>query len=315
MRKVWVSIITYNNPTVLNSNLESLFQSDLVTSGNYQWQVEIINNHSNFYLNPVFSQYVKVHHNTLRPEWDYVGYFTRDCNSSLIRGFKSLKNPINDQVIILQDDVMVKPDFMSKLVERHNSGIDFLMSGIGDALNSFLPQAVKKIGLYDERFHTGFHEGDYILRAIKALGNRCSVGDIAHGRVWNPTDNGRFYTSNNGGDLVFPDASVPTNTTRAESDLVLCPPFTQDQMNNVGKRHGAAWHLSVWKLKWGEHTPFYGWDDNFMHNVIPTIKQNLPNFMIYPYFEKHIELPYDGNVTYKCECNRCLQAEIGRAHV
>ena len=132
MRKVWVSIITYNNPTVLNSNLESLFQSDLVTSGNYQWQVEIINNHSNFYLNPVFSQYVKVHHNTLRPEWDYVGYFTRDCNSSLIRGFKSLKNPINDQVIILQDDVMVKPDFMSKLVERHNSGIDFLMSGIGE---------------------------------------------------------------------------------------------------------------------------------------------------------------------------------------
>ena len=109
MRKVWISIITYNNPAVLNANIESLFQSDLVTSGKYQWNIEVINNHPNFHLNPQFAPVVRVHHNTLRPEWDYVGYFTRDCNSILIRGFKSLKNPINDQVIILQDDVMVKP--------------------------------------------------------------------------------------------------------------------------------------------------------------------------------------------------------------
>ena len=91
MRRVWITIITYNNPMVLHSNLESLFQSDLVTSGKYEWKIEIINNHSNFYVNPIFIDKVTVHHNTLRPDWDYVGYFTRDCNSSLIRGFKNLK--------------------------------------------------------------------------------------------------------------------------------------------------------------------------------------------------------------------------------
>jgi hypothetical protein len=308
MRKVWVTIITYNNIEILNKNLHALMASDLVTSGLYEWSIEIINNHSNFYIEPRFEKSVVVHHQTLRPTWDYVGYFTRDCNSALIRGFKSLKAPINDQVIILQDDVLVKPDFMKKLVERHESGIDFIMSGIGDALNSFVPNAVRKIGLYDERFHTGFHEGDYILRAIQKLDRRCSIGDFAHGRIWNVTDDGKFYTSNNGGDEVFPDASVSTNTTRAESDLVICPPFTQEQMNNVGKRHGAAWHLDLWKLKWGVDTPFYNWSDDFKERIIPTLNSGLPNFMVYPYFEKHIDLEYHAKVTYKCDCGRCLRA-------
>lgn len=308
MRNVWVSVITYNNPHILNGCMHSLFTSDLVTSGKYNWKIEVINNHSNFYLKPEFASRVTVHHQTLRPDWDYVGYFTRDCNSALVRGFKSLTKPINDQVIILQDDVIVKPDFMEKLVHRHDSGIDFIMSGIGDALNSFLPAAVKKIGLYDERFHTGFHEGDYILRAIQALGTRCSIGDIAHGRVWNPTDNGAFYASNNGGDEIFPNAAIPTNVIRAESDLVLCPPFTQEQMNNVGKRHGVVNHHYLWKLKWGENTPFYNWDMHFMQNVIPTLKSNIPSFMVYPYFERHVEKMFDGNPIYRCDCGRCLRA-------
>lgn len=289
MRKVWVSIITYNNTPVLNSALEHLFNSDLVTSGKYEWYIEIINNHSNFHIRPEFQERVTVHHQTLRPEWSYTGFFTRDCNSILMRAIKNLKNPLNEHIIILQDDALVRPDFMEKLVDRHNSGIEFIMSGIGDALNSFLPSAVRKIGLYDERFQTGFHEGDYILRAIQKLGNRCSIGDVAHGRVWNPTDGGRFYTSNNGTDSLTPDASIPSNTTRAESDLVICPPFTQDQMNNVGKRHGTTWHEPLWNMKWGQEHRFYNWDDNFMNNIIPTLKQKTFNFILYPHFEKDIE--------------------------
>ena len=202
-----------------------------------------------------------------------------------MRGFKNLKNPLNDQVIILQDDVFVLPDFMEKLVSRHNSGIDFIMSGIGDAINSFLPNAVKAIGLYDERFQTGFHEGDYILRAIQKLGVRCSIGDVAHGRVWNPTDNGKFYTSHSD----HPRADVSGNTTRADSDLVICPPFTQDQLNNCRKRASTVWHESLWKMKWGEEHTFYNWTDDFMHNVIPTLKQKTPNFILYPHFEKDID--------------------------
>lgn len=285
MRKVWVTIITYNNIPALNTNLEHLFNSDLVTSGNYEWYVEIINNHHNFQINPEYADKVTVHHQTLRPEWSYTGFFTRDCNSAIMRAFKNLNAPLNDHLIILQDDVYVKPDFMSKLVERHNSGIEFIMSGIGDALNSFTPAAVKKIGLYDERFQTGFHEADYILRAIQKLGMACSISDIAHGRVWNPTDNGLFYNSNNGVD----DVNHATRTMRAESDLVVCPGFTDDQIVNVGKRHGTTWHEPLWHLKWGTEHRFYNWDDHFMKNVIPTLKQKTPNFILYPHFEKDIE--------------------------
>lgn len=285
MRKVWVSLITYNNPAILNTALEHLFNSDLVTSGKYEWYIEVVNNHSNFYIQSEFAGKVTVHNQTLRPEWSYTGFFTRDCNSILMRAIKNLKSSLNDHIIILQDDALVRPDFMQKLVERHDSGIDFIMSGIGDALNSFVPEAVRKIGLYDERFQTGFHEGDYILRAIQKLGNRCSISDIAHGRVWNPTDGGRFYNSNNGTD----GAQHATRTNRAESDLVICPGFTDDQIANVGKRHGTTWHEPLWKMKWGEEHRFYNWDDNFMHNIIPTLKQKTFNFILYPHFEKDIE--------------------------
>lgn len=285
MRKIWVTVITYNNVTVLDTALDHLFNSDLVTSGKYDWYIEIINNHSNFNIRPEFSDKVTVHNQTLRPDWSYVGYFTRDCNSALVRGFKNLKNPSVDQLIILQDDVFVRPDFMEKLVSRHDSGLDFIMSGIGDALNSFLPAAVRKIGLYDERFHTGFHEGDYILRAIQKLGRRCSIGDIPHGRLWNQTDSGNFYWSDSG----ISSADLPQNVMRAESDLVTCPSFTQDQLNNVGKRHGTTDHYNFWKMKWGDEIPFYNWTNEFMEGDIATLKQKTPNFILYPYFEKDIE--------------------------
>jgi len=285
MRKVWVTIITYNNIPVLNKNLEHLFSSDLVTSGKYDWYIEIINNHHNFQLQPEFADRVTVHHQTLRPEWSYTGFFTRDCNSALMRGFKNLKAPLNDQLIILQDDVFVKPDFMARLVDGHDGGLDFVMSGIGDALNSFLPQAVRKIGLYDERFQTGFHEGDYILRAIQKLGGRCSIGDVAHGRIWNSQFGDRFYASDNG----TANVNSATRTSRAESDLVICPGFTDDQIANVGKRHGTTWHEPLWKLKWGAEHRFYNWSDDFKHNVIPTLKQRLRNYILYPHFEKEIE--------------------------
>jgi len=289
MRKVWVTIITYNNPEILSACMSSLMTSDLITSGKYKWYIEIINNHSNFRLKSDFEKVVTVHHQTLRPDWDPNGHFTRDCNSVLVRSIKDLNNPINEQVIILQDDVILRPDFMEKLVDRHNSGLEFIMSGIGDALNSWLPSAVKKIGMYDERFHTGFHEGDYILRAIQKLGMKCSIGDIAHGREWNRTDAGQFYISNNQGDRSEPDANDPINQTRAESDLVICPPFTQDQLDNVQKRLGTVWHEPLWKKKWGEEHTFYNWSEDFKYNVIPTLKQKIPNFIRYPYFEKDID--------------------------
>ena len=77
--------------------------------------------------------------------------------------------------------------------------------------------------------------------------------------------------------------------TRAESDLVICPKFTQEQVENVGKRHATTWHEPLWNLKWGPENRFYNWSEDFKHNVIPTLKQKIPNYILYPYFEKDIE--------------------------
>lgn len=298
MKKIWVTIVTYNNSQRLNENVEGLLASDLVTSGKYDWYIEAINNHSNFYLRPEFEKMVKVHHNTVRPDWAYEGFLSRDYNSALIRGFKNLKAPINDCVIILQDDVVVKPNFMEKLEAARNLGIVFVMSGNGDSFNAFFPEAVRKVGLYDERFSSGFHEGDYALRAIQKLGTKCSIGDFGHGRVWNNIDNGKFYTSHTQidrfeqGRASKPDASDPGNTTRAESDFVTSPPFTQQQMENIWKRCGVIWHEPFFRLKWGEYK-FYDWSEDFMKNVIPTLKERIPNHVYYSYFEKDIEGIYD----------------------
>ena len=128
MVKIKVGIVTYNNPIDINNLVKSLLNSDLTE---HQSSIEIINNHSNFQLSGSLLDKVDVIHNRVRPDYSY-GHISKDYNSILVRGFRNLNTPDNDVVIIIQDDNIVKEDFISKLLEIHKK-YQFVSSGGGDA--------------------------------------------------------------------------------------------------------------------------------------------------------------------------------------
>jgi len=275
IQKPWITIVTYNNPKALNNNLRTLFNSDIPSYSPY---IEIINNHSNFYLDEEFrDKNIVVHHQTLRPDWAYWGHISRDYNSAILRGIKDLNNPEHDLIILMQDDILIKPDFMAKL-EPQLEKYDAIVTGMGDTVTFLKPCAVKKVGMMDERFNLSFYEADYFLRCIKYLKDRVSINDYAHSRVWNPSDNGKYYMFNG-----------PEGTIRAESDYMSCPSFTREQQSNVGQRVYKAFHLAMWQYKWGRDVPDGLWSFEFMNNIIPTLQPKCANYCYYPMFEMNVD--------------------------
>lgn len=91
---VSVYIVTYKNAHDLNQNIASL----LATSGGMDLRINIINNHSDFSLNPKYEKSVTVLHNSLRPDFS-TGHLARSWNQALIHGFRDLKNPASEIVI------------------------------------------------------------------------------------------------------------------------------------------------------------------------------------------------------------------------
>ena len=84
--KIKLFIVTYNNALELNKTLTSLFKSDLNA---IDYEVFIINNHSNFSIDEQFEKNVAILHNVLRPD-NSTGYLTRNWNQALILGFGNL---------------------------------------------------------------------------------------------------------------------------------------------------------------------------------------------------------------------------------
>jgi hypothetical protein len=95
-------IVTYNNNEVLNISLESIFNT-LCKYDRDEYKVYIINNHSNFLIDPKFEAYVEVLHNMVRPDFS-TGHLSRNWNQSIINGFADLSNPDCDIVITSQND-------------------------------------------------------------------------------------------------------------------------------------------------------------------------------------------------------------------
>ena len=171
-------IVTYNNNNLLNRCIQSM--------GDFSHDVFIIDNYGNAVID-IPSKTLKILPNTLRPNFS-TGHLAKDWNAALVLGFKDLKNPDADIVILNQNDAVFKPEYISNLVELHNV-FDFVQLGSGDEVLSFTPNAVKKIGLFDERFsNIGFQEADYFLRARILMPDSITINDETHDRVWNPID-------------------------------------------------------------------------------------------------------------------------------
>lgn len=258
MHRIKIYMVTYRNSECVKNNLDSLWASlaDDVPNIDARIEVNIINNHSAFGLPDEYKEHVLVHHNLRLDE--SCGHLSRDWNYALIDGFRDLNNPRCEQVICVHDDVIWHKDWLSKILDIHKT-YDFYIGNYGCSFHSYLPSAVKKIGLWDERFcNIGYHEADYMLRARIYNPNGSSINDNLPDRMWNPTS-------------VFFDH----------------PPQNPDK--NVAANESQKYHpvsLIVFDRKWGvcpERWTEYGVDKN------PPKVSKIPNFVYYPYFEKDVE--------------------------
>ena len=249
MKKIKIFFVTYN----ANEDLEKTIRSCI--DGNIDkilLSIHIINNHSDFYLPEDLLKHITVYHNTLRPDFS-TGHLSRNWNQAIINGFKNIREPDCDILITCQDDAIWKKDWVESLLSIHEF-YDFYTSNNGDMLCSYTPEAIRKIGLWDERFcNIQFQEADYFLRANLYHGEKSSINDSHHKRTLNETT--CITERPNTG--IMRDVSVPSNEFH-------------DHCRNI------------FLQKWGEKIEWTGKIKDIQHS-------KLPSFIYYPYFEKYID--------------------------
>jgi len=245
--KIKLYIVTYKNRLDLESNLNSL------DDNGHELSVFIINNHSDFSL--MTDRDVTVLHNVLRPDFS-TGHLSRNWNQAIINGFRDLNNPECDLVITAQDDTLWSKNAIDKLAKL-SQRFSFVTCGIGDNVCSYRPEAVKNIGLWDERFcNIGYQEADYFLRALIYNGQNSSINDYGHGRVINPHNE----------DIAKRTRPVsPETLTEAHHKSTQFHPITEN----------------LFRRKWGVNP--HHWQ--FLKHLPSPL---LPSFVYYPYFEKDV---------------------------
>lgn len=253
--KIKIYFVTYNNNKILNEwALKTLFDSDFPLENN---EIYIINNHSNIYVEEKYRNKIKILNNDLRPDFS-TGHLARNWNQAIINGFQNLNNPDCDLVIACQNDIKFDKNWYSKLLITILSyGYKYITYGIGDQFQVFTVDAIKHIGLYDERFcNIACQEGDYFLRALLDFYEYSSINDYAHGRTLN---------------IVTTQFIEHT-----ESGLTRHEP---SHFESLAYHHVS---LKFWNMKWD--IGLNDWNIEKIYNSRPKIL----NYMIYPYFEKDI---------------------------
>ena len=255
--KIKIYILTWQDAEALNRNLVTLFEGFRWVPGGVDIHVNVINNHTNFSINPLYKEHVNIIHNVAQPDFA-TAMLARMWNTAIIHGFKDLKNPDADIVVTAQDDTIWVIDWFNKL-SIVMEDFDFYADDAGDMVCAYKPNAIKKIGMWDERFHYGFGEGDYFLRAIKYLPEKSSINDFAHGRTWNPT-------------LHLAKRPEPDGNRYLEQ-------------NRSHHYRGLSWANFLYK--WGFQDMEGRWPENIQERVLTT--PTIPSTILYPYFEMDIE--------------------------
>jgi|688.fasta_scaffold45099_6 hypothetical protein len=264
--KVKQYIVTYNNQIQINNCLESIF-SKLNNDELSILDIFIINNHSDLNIDVKYLDKITILNNSLRPDFS-TGHLSRNWNQAIINGFKDLKNPDCDIVVTNQDDTLFKENYISKLIELHNN-FDLIQFGWGDNFISYTPNAIKQIGLWDERFcNIGYQEADYFTRAALYLKSKSSINDFSHNRILNGVDESNWIID-----------IIPSGNARGE----------EYHHTSSGFHSNSKY---IYETKW-EANP----DDGFLN--IETIEPKMNSFIMYPYFEKDIETLDEQYYLYK----------------
>jgi hypothetical protein len=255
--KVKLFILTWKDKYALDRNLRSLFEFFNHDLTGIDLHINIINNHTDFYIAPEFQNQVNIIHNRGTPDFATAS-LARMWNMALIHGFKNLNAPDADVVVTAQDDTVWNHDWIVQLVKLMRD-FDFYADDAGDMVCAYTPNAVKKIGMWDERFHYGFGEGDYFLRAIKYLPEKSSINDFAHGRVWEPS-------------LHLAKRPEPTGDRYTEQD-------------RSHRFRDLSWANFLYK--WNSTEMEGTWPENIQEMVLTT--PVVPATILYPYFEMDVE--------------------------
>lgn len=250
-------MVTYKGHKRLYPTLNSIFNSNPVDDVSVS--VNIINNHTDIRVPECYQDQVNVIHNSLRPDFS-CGHLSRNWNQALVNGFESLSNPACDIVVCTQDDSIFHPDWLTRLIELHKV-YSFVHGGHGDQFHSYTPEAVKRVGLWDERFCGLTRQAaDYFYRQYLYNKEGCTINDPGHRREWNlllpnPVDASSY--------LVDPDVrQIDANMGHIPEDEVISRKLLQE--------------------KWG-YDP-YPWDAQLLA-ATPSAPRH---YITYPYFEKDV---------------------------
>ena len=275
--KIKVYIITYDNDFELNKTLKT-FEDSGIKDHNYQ--ITVINNFT--VAKPLIrtSLAVKVVDNNTRPTFS-TGHLARNWNECLIDGFGDLDNPDADIVILSQNDVQYNKDIINSLIEYHQK-YSFISAGCGDAFHSYTVDAIRSVGLWDERFcNIGWQDCDYFLRQMIYNKEASSINDPLHHRVHNKID------------YQFVEIEKQSGFVRHDNH----------HMNSM-RFHETS--MKVFIKKWGRGVPGIHWEGpmneyegpetyNRALDITPDIVVKSPQWIMYPFFESKIPNLKDKN--------------------
>ena len=287
-------IITYNRPKALNETLENLDHTDF--TGN----TIIINNHPNFQIASKFAKRVHVLHNMVRPDCS-MGNLSENYNQAIIHGFKSLQKPDTDIVVHIQDDCILHKNWCSYLKFLHKT-YTFVVGKYGDNIVSYTPEAIKKIGLWDENFCGIQHkEADYWIRALIWNKEKSSINDVLHNRLLNSIIPHSQLLNNQ-----LLNNQLLTNQTSYELDIAgernfqyVLKRLQDDEKHRQIKARAVSADLILrtyfyykWKNTWKSQPKAEGWLINWVKDFIDAPPKHPTNFKVfvkYPWFELDIE--------------------------
>jgi hypothetical protein len=271
--RIKIYFVTYQETQVLNETLDSFFSTCDV---NKFCEICIINNHSNFFLEEKFVDKVKVIHNNGRPDFS-TGHLSRNWNQAILHGFQNLKEPDCDILIHCQNDVKFFSGWLEKIISLHEK-FDFIATGAGDCFCSYTVDAIKKTGIWDERYcGIGYQEADYFIRSVYHNPERTCINDYGHGRLHNN---------------LVPKMNNHRGFDAYEKIGICHMSNWQDGQNLHHKRSGAIGHppsMKVFERKFNKvGTSGVELAKKMSDGNQNLYSGNLPTTMLYPYFEKDI---------------------------
>ena len=282
-----IYVVTYKRSDILNDTLKKLFDSDFSKLENTE--VTIINNHTDFYLNPEFMGKVRVFHNKLRPNWSN-GNLAENWNQALLDGFRDLSKPDAKYVVTLQNDTSLHPDWSSNLLKMHEN-FDFIVGKFGDNVVSYTADAVKKIGIWDENFFgVQYKEADYWLRALIFNKDKSCINDTLHGIELNNEDALELDTTIDR-NFIEEDGFKGENTLKRRAD--------DTEHQNIWLTRGGRYKEIAWKYfktKWSgtwisepeRKTWVKNWPQELKDSPPCITKSSQKTIIRYIYFEKDI---------------------------